>query len=325
MEEPTGVSHYDRKDVLRIFGIREQQLRLWERNGLIACSQNYSFQELGQLRKLRDLGAQRISAGSIRTAVSAMRSVSGLTEPLTEAGLDIETGNSRRLAFRHSGAIMEPIAGQYLFDFSGNGKRGIAAITVPLLSARERDLKIQQLFTLAVRAEESGAMDEALLGYETVLEIAPGHPATAINMGTICYNRRDYARAEQFYRMATESDPDYALAFFDLGNVLDELKRLPEAITAYRRAIELHPRYADAHYNLALAMERNGQRRSALRHWTLYLRLDGSGTWAQHARNQMRKTLASLGLELLPGEAPPRSARRRKEDQAALVPRLRVV
>ena len=65
--------------------------------------------------------------------------------------------------------------------------------------------------------------------------------------------------AEQFYRRATEADPDYALAFFDLGNVLDELKRLQDAIAAYQRAIALVPQYADAHYNLALALERQGR------------------------------------------------------------------
>ena len=299
MEEPPVVSAYCRKDVLRIFHIREQQLRIWERNGLIACSETYSFQELGQLRKLRELGAQRISAGSIRNAVSAMRAVSGVPEPLLETGLDLDMGP---LVFRHCGNIMEPIAGQYLLDFSGTGKQAIAAIAAPALSARERDQEVVRLFTRAVYAEEAGRLDEALEGYEGVLALCPGHAPSAINLGTIHYNRRDYGRAEQFYRMATENDPSYALAFFDLGNVLDELKRMPDAIAAYRRAIELQPHYADAHYNLALALERNGQRRSALPHWTTYLRLDGSGPWAQHARLQLRKTLAALGLELVHGQ-----------------------
>ena len=49
------------------------------------------------------------------------------------------------------------------------------------------------------------------------------------------------------------------LAFFDLGNVLDELERPDESIAAYRKAIALAPRYADAHYNLALAYERKGR------------------------------------------------------------------
>ena len=64
------------------------------------------------------------------------------------------------------------------------------------------------------------------------------------------------------------------LAFFDLGNVLDELNRMEESIAAYRQAVSLSPNYADAHYNLALALERKGELRQALRHWRIYLRID---------------------------------------------------
>ena len=328
------MSDYCRQDVLRIFRIREQQLRIWERNGLIACADSYSFQDLGQVRKLRELGAQRISAGSIRNAIVAMRAVSGLPDPLLEAGLDVSghgaggprgSRGSRRLGFRHSGAVMEPIAGQYLLDFTGTGKHALAAIASAVLSAREREQETARLFTRAVYAEEAGLSEDAVQGYETVLEIAPKHAASAINLGTIYYNRRDYLRAEQFYRMAAESDSSYALAFFDLGNVLDELKRMPEATAAYRRAIALQPGYADAHYNLALALERNGQRRSALRHWTTYLRLDASGPWASHARTQLRKTLAVIGMGLVQGQATPQARRPPSEIPARPPSMLRVV
>ncbi len=325
MEEPKAVSDYCRKDVLRIFGIREQQLRMWERNGLIACCEAYSFQDLGQLRKLRELGAQRISAGSIRNAIVAMRAVSGLPDPLLEASLDLEPSGPRRLIFRHSGTVMEPIAGQYLLDFNGTGERPIAAIAVPAGSARERDLEISRLFTQTVYAEEGGDVEGAVAGYESVLGLCPGHAPSAINLGTLWYNRRDFVRAEHFYRLATESDSSYALAFFDLGNVLDELKRLPEAIAAYRRAIQLQPRYADAHYNLALALERHGQRRAALPHWTTYLRLDGTGAWARHAQTQLRKSLSILGMELIQGNGTGRTRRPDAKQRAGAHCLLRVL
>ncbi|HEV2274868.1 MAG TPA: tetratricopeptide repeat protein, partial [Acidobacteriaceae bacterium] len=115
----------------------------------------------------------------------------------------------------------------------------------------------------------------------------------------IYYNQRQFGRAEQHYRRATVSDPNYALAFFDLGNVLDELQRLPEAIEAYRRAIRLVPSYADAHYNLALAYERTGEPRRALRHWRSYIKLDPIGPWANHARGQARKILDRTGLAIV--------------------------
>lgn len=314
------MSEYGRNDVLRIFGIGERQLRMWERNGLVACADRYSFSELGRLHKLRELHTLRIPSGCIRDAVSAMRAVSGLPEPLAEAGLEVGGKGARRLLFRHSGAVVEPIGGQYLLDFQGDGKRAIAPITRREPSPRQREDEALVLFAEAVRHEEAGRSEAAIAAYETVLTALPGHPASAINLGTIYYGRREYARAEQFYRLATASDPSHALAFFDLGNVLDELKRMPEAIAAYRRSLALQPRYADAHYNLALALERHGCRRAALAHWNAYLRLDASGPWAAHARAQRRKTLAMTGMELMHGAARPRA-----RHAASAPPVLRVV
>jgi tetratricopeptide (TPR) repeat protein len=251
---------------------------------------------MAQLRKLRDLGEQRISASSIRDSIHAMRSVSGMDDPMMEAGLG---SSGSRVVFRHMGVIMEPIAGQFLLDFEGQGTAPMSVVTAPCKSHAQRDLEVARIFAQAVRAEEAGQQEEAIRGYEEILELHPGHAAACINLGTLFYNQGQFQKAEHLYRMATESDPEYALAFFDLGNVLDELKRVAESIVAYERAVALAPKYADAHYNLALALERSGSRRLALRHWALYLKLDGTGPWADHARSQMRRTLARDGLKIV--------------------------
>ncbi len=307
------MNQYRRQDVLRIIGIGERQLRIWERNGLIASGDSYSFQDLGQLRKLRELGAQRISATSIRDSIHAMRSVSGMADPLLEAGM---TSSGSRVAFRYSGAVMEPIARQFLLDFEGEGRHALALVEPPVRDLRAREMQVGQLFSEAVHAEEVGKHDQAVRGYEEILALCPCHAPACINLGTLFYNKQQFQRAEQLYRMAAESDPEYALAFFDLGNVLDELRRIAESIEAYRQAVSLAPGYADAHYNLALALERSGSRRQALRHWCCYLRLDGRGPWAEHARVQLRKSLAKEEIKLVRRDA-------EAEEEAALLRRLR--
>ncbi len=259
-----------------------------ERSGLIAPSESYSFQDLVQLRKLRDLRATRLSASSIRASVTAMRSVSGMSNPLVEAGT---ARRGSRLLFRHSGATMEPIARQFVFDFDAVSSRDPAIFGSTVLNPMERESRANSLFLEAVRYEETGKIADAIFLYGEILLLDPMHAPACINLGTIYYNQRQFLEAERLYRQATAVDPDYALAFFDLGNVLDELQQLPEAVDAYRSAIRIVPTYADAHYNLALAYERTGQRRKALRHWTAYLKLDNTGPWANHARGQQRKIL----------------------------------
>jgi len=289
--------------------LKPRQLTAWERAGLVLPKNEYGFSDLSHLLKLRNLRAKRISAANIQASVTAMRAVSGVSNPLVETSAVV---NGARVAFRHFGKVVEPIARQFVLDFDGSLGVKLAEVgdSASSQAARQavRDSHVAALFMDAVQLEEAGQLDEAAVLYEQVLSIDPEHAPSCINLGTISYNQRKFLRAEQLYRQATLADPGYALAFFDLGNVLDELQRLPEAIEAYRAAIRLAPRYADAHYNLALAYERSAERRRALRHWTTYLKLDASGPWAKHARDQVRQTLDREKLKIVHRTKPRASA-----------------
>lgn len=294
------MTSYRRQDVLRILQLSGRQLQAWERAGLIPQQELYSFQDLGQLRMLRSLREDDIPAASIRDSILAMKAVAGMSNPLLEARV-VRTGT--RLAFRHCGAMVDPIRRQLLFDFDRIGGPGLAPGVVrpaPLSISVSPDPRgVHERFHAAVQAEEVGEKNRAIAIYEEILEIDPQYAAACINLGTLFFHLRQYARAEELYRRATEVDPGYVLAYFDLGNVLDELERLDESIAAYIKAVTLSPRYADAHYNLALAYERIGQSRNALRHWRAYIKLDNRGPWADHARGQIRRLLIREKLSIV--------------------------
>lgn len=296
---------YSRQDVLRILHITARQLSGWERVGLVDALETYTFQHLSQVRTVRDLSSRRIRASSIHASVAAMRRVSGMANPLQESST-VTTGS--RVVFRHAGTVVDPISRQLLFDFENHVQRPMCSVTHMGISQRSRDACVAGLFMEAVRREDERstrrqvvkqAVKQIMEIYQHILELQPNHAPACINLGTMYYNLRQYARAEEMYRRATEADPRYALAFFDLGNVLDEMKRLPEAIDAYKQAIHLVPDYGDAHYNLALAYERQGESRRALWHWVYYTRLDPAGPWADHARAQAQKALEGEHLKIV--------------------------
>jgi len=290
------VTSFNRQDVLRILQISSRQLQGWEKAGLISPRESYTFQDLGQLRTLRLLREEEVSAASIRHSIAAMQAVAGLSNPLQQASL-VRSGS--RLAFRVDGAMMDPIRRQLMFDFERvENEAAVNAAVRPLRRVDQTSRGVQELFVSAVQAEESGEKHRAISLYEEMLRMDPDYAPGYINLGTIHFHLKQFVRAEELYRAATEKDPGYVLAFFDLGNVLDELERPDESIAAYRRAVELAPRYADAHYNLALAYERKGERRAALRHWHSYARLDKHGPWAEHARGQIRKLLDAEKLNI---------------------------
>jgi tetratricopeptide (TPR) repeat protein len=285
------VTRISRQDVLRYLDIRPRQLRAWERNNLIPRCDSYSLEDIGRLRTLRDLST-RFSPSRIVDSIGAMERVSGLANPLLDARAMV--GGSR-MHFWHGGFVTDPLTRQLVFNFGPPGtprlSRAGAKPTPFKVGGSVLDARVSEMFLEAIQHEDAGDSEGAAALYEQILGFRPQHAPASINLGTICYNRRQFLRAEQLYRGATVADPHYSLAFFDLGNVLDELKRLPEAIKAYQTAIQLVPAYSDAHYNLALAFERVGEPRSALRHWAAYVRLDVGSRWAMHARKQIRRIL----------------------------------
>lgn len=147
----------------------------------------------------------------------------------------------------------------------------------------------------AVELETSGKLKVAELLYLEILRTS-GDARAAINLGTIAYNRKNYVMAEEMYRVAARTDPSHVLAWFNLGNALDELLRRAEAIEAFETAIRLDPGYADAHFNLAITLERIGRGPQALIHWRAYIRLDRSGTCTVWAKRRISILTTESGL-----------------------------
>ncbi len=301
------VSRYSRADLLRILRLTARQLAAWEKAELVAVGESYSFSDLLQIKKIRDLCASKVRPVIIRESLAAMqRQVSGMKNPLLEAGA-FTAGH--RVAFRHHGMLVEPIAGQFMFDFIQTEIGAVVLNNRPFANQKSKpevlpdlDVDVSELFARAIALEDDPNNHvQAIALYERVVDLDPDHAAAHINLGTLHYNRQNFVTAEKHYRSAIEIDPRYALAYFDLGNVLDETGRVAEAIKAYGTALQLAPTYADAHYNLALAYEKLKQPRNALKHWRAYVKLDTVGPWSIHAKNQIQRILQADGLKLMQG------------------------
>src|SRR6266478_5156666 len=126
------VYRYSREDLIRILRVNPRQLVAWEKAGLLVSAESYTFFDLLQVKKVRDLCARRVRPVEIRQSLVAMqKQASGMENPLLEASAFM--AGRHRVAFRHDGRLLEPIAGQFMFDFSPEEK---VVTSVPL--ARER-------------------------------------------------------------------------------------------------------------------------------------------------------------------------------------------
>jgi tetratricopeptide (TPR) repeat protein len=278
--------------------VTARQLANWERLGLLTSAESYTFSDLLEIKKVRDLCAMSVRPAVIRESLDAMRKqATGIEKPLLEAGA--WSTKRHRVAFRHDGKLVEPIAGQFLMDFSEHEKV-VTSTPVPRSVPSPRENEAASWFARGISLEENPATHaEAIAAYHKVLDLDPAHAAAHINLGTLYYNRQEFVLAEHHYRRAIDADPRYALAHFDLGNVLDETGRVSDAIQTYKTALQLAPTYADAHYNLALAYEKIREPRKALRHWQAYVKLDTSGPWSVHAQSQIKRILQADVLKLV--------------------------
>ena len=250
---------YTRQDLLRILHLTPRQLVNWSVPVSFPQPLPITFSDLLKIKKVRDLCAMSVRPAVIRQSLEAMqKQAAGMQNPLLEAGAS--STNRHRIAFRHGGKLLEPIAGQFVMDFAP-GEKVVTSTPIPAPDPTPHEDEAAVWFARGVALEEDpSTQTEALGAYHRVIELQAGHAAAHINLGTLYYNRQEFHLAEKHYRAALEADPRYALAYFDLGNVLNmKTGRVQEAIQTYKMAIQLAPTYADAHYNLALAYEIPGQ------------------------------------------------------------------
>jgi tetratricopeptide (TPR) repeat protein len=106
--------------------------------------------------------------------------------------------------------------------------------------------------------------------YEACLKGDCRHLEARINLGRLLHLEGRLREAEKIYRGTKEPS---ALLFFNLGVLLEDLKRELEAIEAYRQAIVHDPGLADAHFNLSALHDRLGNAQAAFRHLLAYRRL----------------------------------------------------
>jgi tetratricopeptide (TPR) repeat protein len=81
------------------------------------------------------------------------------------------------------------------------------------------------------------------------------------------------ADAESVYHRALAACGPDALLYFNLGVLLEDLRRPSAAFEAYQSAVSEDPGLADCHYNLARLYESFGKPQHAIRHLGQYRRL----------------------------------------------------
>ena len=282
---------YSRDAILRMAKVSSRQLTAWETKGLIERRDRYAFDDLRTIKALNRLREHGVTTAAMRKILDSIyKRLGPIEKPL--ANLRI-TKDGRRITVHVPGGAMDPASGQMLLDFDSRGVEEFR--TPPKDAAPVDDPAAEHWFQRGLALEESGApIEQAAQAYRRAVEANPHAAGALVNLGTIAFRGKKLREAEEFYIRAAEADPQYALAQFNLANLYDEQGLVEEARGHYLQALSLNNRYADAVFNLALLCERNNELLRAIHYWQMYLKMDGTSSWAQAARKQLDRLKSAV-------------------------------
>jgi len=82
------------------------------------------------------------------------------------------------------------------------------------------------------------------------IESNPNDPKSNFDLGYFHFQRKDYGKAEGYYKKAIELKRNYTEAYFGLGEVYAAQKKYQEAAEVNKKILVLSPRNPSAYYNL---------------------------------------------------------------------------
>src|SRR5262252_2447524 len=209
------------EDVQRILGLTGKQLDTWDRLRLVSPrtdmgSPCYDFRDLIGLRTVKQLVEKGVSANRLQRTMAALHDkLSQVHVPLAELRV---LSDGKDVIVEREGARLEPLSGQFVMNFE---TRQLDE-EVQVISERGAD----EWFAVALDYEADRAnrktWAEAIHAYESALRSDPHRTDAWINCGTLYYEQGNFEKASECFRRALDSDPQSALAHFNLGSVLEE-------------------------------------------------------------------------------------------------------
>ena len=140
---------------------------------------------------------------------------------------------------------------------------------------------VEGLLSLADLYMTLGREEDAALCFDRAVKVDPADPVPWMAWGSALYEREQYGRASEKFRVAVELDDSSPDAWAYLGESLIFSDRLGEAKEALQRAVELDSESVFAICYLGLVEERSGNPLLALEHYLEALRISPGYSYAE--------------------------------------------
>lgn len=133
--------------------------------------------------------------------------------------------------------------------------KGRTAAEAPVVGTPGRDDHLRSGLAL----HQQGRLEEALREYTAAADADPKSALAYYNIGTVHYERKNFAAAIDAYVRAVAIDPRFADAQFNLGYTrLHQLNDAAGAVEPLQKAVEANPQMAKAYFELGNAYRETG-------------------------------------------------------------------
>ena len=173
--------------------------------------------------------------------------------------LSVQQMLSRARAHEKSGEFNEArkVYEAILTDYPSNvrARKALDNLVAPASNLKRSEPRKQELDALVSLYNQGRLKDVINNGKALIGRYSSSHFLFNI-VGAASGGLEQFVEAEDYFRRASQLEPDYADSHNNLGNVLKEQGKLEEAEISYRTALKLDPRFAEAHYNLGIVLDK---------------------------------------------------------------------
>jgi tetratricopeptide (TPR) repeat protein len=144
-------------------------------------------------------------------------------------------------------------------------------------------------YNRGVQALAQDRLGEAERLFRLALETAPELPDARYNLALVLLRRGQAEEAVSILTALAGERPGDAEYRCALGNALFQSARFAEATGQFARVLADHPDHRRAAFGRARALQEDGRVDEAATAWRRYLELDPDSSWADVARENLRK------------------------------------
>ncbi len=139
----------------------------------------------------------------------------------------------------------------------------------------------------------AGKLEDAATAYQDAVKATAGYAPALNGLGSVLFKQKKASEAIAQFRAATEADPTFKLAWFNLGYAARKSSDFPAAAQAYEKYTALDATDPDGFYGLAESYKGAGQNEKAIAAYETYLRKETRAT-EQKWIDKAKESIASL-------------------------------